>query len=82
MEKGHVYEPVEPSQRQRGCQIPAEHIRLPPPGPLGVIIGRLVIRMVSSVVQDDVVTSDFFLVELIHHLQSDKEMLKVIRSVC
>jgi hypothetical protein len=38
--------------------------------------------MASSVVQDDLVTNNFFLVELILHLESDKKMLKVIRNVC
>ena len=38
--------------------------------------------MASSVVQDDLVTNIFFLVELILHLESDKKMLKVIRNVC
>ena len=38
--------------------------------------------MASSADQVDVLTSVFFLVELNHHLRADKEMLKVLRSVC
>jgi hypothetical protein len=38
--------------------------------------------MASSAIQDDVLTSVFIPVELIHHLRADKETFQVLRNVC